>query len=277
MEFETQEEILSALSLAASHLNSLFPLDCLVAVSDGEKFIQVYPGKKFDPGIRSGDPVSSDGLIPRVMQTGKTLSSELSADVYGVPLKTTTVPVRDRKGKIIGTLDIAFDLSTQNEMVEIAEKVAASSQEVSASCEELTAAVEGLKDFQEEMREVGRKAESHLEKTDEILSMIKNVASQTNLLGINAAVEASRAGEQGKGFAVVAQGIRDLSEKTSVSTDDITQMLREINVFFQDISQHMEENKKIIQEVSGAIKEIASSMEENSVVASKLLSMSRIL
>lgn len=132
--------------------------------------------------------------------------------------------------------------------------------------------------------------ESHSQDIGHIIGFIKNIAAQTNLLAINAAIEASRAGEQGKGFSVVAAEVRKLSVQTAEFTREIAELINQVQTdtqittgamqeaiqevesgissvnyagqAFHEIVKSAEKVSHKIQEVAAAAQEMASSSEE---------------
>jgi len=86
-----------------------------------------------------------------------------------------------------------------------------------------------------------------------VVTTINKVADQTNLLSLNAAIEAAKAGEFGQGFAVVAREIRRLADQTAVATLDIDQMVKEMQ---SSVSSGVMGMEKFAQEVQGAVREV---------------------
>ena len=154
--------------------------------------------------------------------------------------------------------------------------VAAATEEMSASINEISEQVTNANGLASSAADQARETDSKVgslavaaQKIGDVIAIIRDIAEQTNLLALNATIEAARAGEAGKGFAVVASEVKELANQTGKATEEISAQIASIQSetddsveAIQSISQKMGEITEFITAIAAAVDEQAASTSE---------------
>ena len=232
--------------------------------TDLTKFLMVYEHNTEVPFAKPGLEFNEKGAAYKVIHSKQPLSIELPAALYGVPLKVSCFPVfdDDEPDKVVGTYGMAITRDHAFALKEAVSNFKVGLTEVSqATAHTATAAGEisvNNSGLQEEILGIG-----HLSgEINKVLDAITHIASQTKMLGLNAAIEAARAGDAGRGFGVVAVEIRKLSDNSKETADLIRGLTKKIEETISHATEKAAVTLDASQEQAAAIQEITAQVEE---------------
>ncbi|MDR2417626.1 MAG: methyl-accepting chemotaxis protein [Treponema sp.] len=209
-------------------------------------------------------------------QTGKQMESVKSTDVViGHVLKNIELLNEqiEKQGDRVGQSSSAVEQMLAN-IRSVTESLIASEESMKRLSEASSRGRAGLGEVSTNIQEIARESTGILE----INAVMENIASQTNLLSMNAAIEAAHAGEAGKGFAVVAGEIRKLAESSSKQSKTISGVLKKIRDSIEHITMSTEKTLKNFEAISDGVQQVSdqesnvrSAMEEQGTGSAYIL------
>lgn len=262
--------IVEALAISVPYIHMALKEEAIVAVVDKETEIvtRYLAGKRVDSGYKDGEKINPNDSNVFIAFRGQNADVIIPEDVYGVTINAFSFPIRDN-GKVVGALAFGLPIDNEVQMETYMENIEHIIMNLQDNVHTLASHSEELAATSEEIDKQTQVALEDAEKSNAVTSLIKGISRQTNLLGLNASIEAARAGQQGAGFNIVAQEVRKLSFETSTATENIESSLRNINTNLTNLKQNMgqinsasNEQAQLIQNFSEVIEELSDLSKE---------------
>lgn len=244
--------------------------DIGITLADREKYLLSLPAGDLPFTIPIGSPIKEGSGIYKAIHEERQVFFKADKSQRGVAYIVCSSPVYNGRGEIIGALSIAESTSRYDNMKEIADGLSKGIGELAGTSEQLAAQSQEIAAVSRQLYTATQQSAARAHETNQILGIIKDVAAQTNLLGLNAAIEAARVGEAGRGFGVVASEIRKLSTSSADSVQEIMRIITGIKKDNEHVCEEMSTVEVSIGQIAEAVTHLAGSIQEISKMAQKL-------
>ncbi|MBM7603712.1 septation ring formation regulator EzrA [Metabacillus crassostreae] len=257
---QDDRHLLDSIIMVIPIIHSMLP-HIAIGVTNTEEWIAYYPGKKIDIGARPGHKINPREPLADCIKNRKIIRTEVDPEFFGFPFTGLATPIIEGN-KVVGAIAIQIQEQNEKELRRISDQIVIS---ITQANNRVTTIAEGADDLSQTSNTLlsqSKKAKEEVKNTDDVLTFIKRIADQTNLLGLNASIEAARAGDMGRGFGVVANEIRKLSNETVSSTEKIRTTLTNIQTSMDEISASIEKVVAVGKNQAASTEDISTFIDE---------------
>ncbi len=252
----------SSFSHYAPIMAEALPEGGVLFVTDRDVYRHLQGSSKFNiPGLTLQSDISA--VSRDAMRTGKPISTELPESLYGVPTLMNCIPMLDEEtAEVIASFGLILPRQLTNQLKGMALKLGQGLSGVSAAMQEIAASSTEVNTNQTHLHEEFANVQALTKDINNVMGFIKDIADQTNMLGLNAAIEAARAGDSGRGFGVVAEEIRKLSEESRRTVVRIKELTAHIESSITKTTHSSDIVLQSVAEAAAASEEVSASIEE---------------
>ncbi len=254
-------------------MSEMFHEGALLYMSDLHSIAYRQASQKFDiPSVPLGYMLQKDDIATKTIETKEKQYVEIGSEKYGMPVSITNCPIFDEENpeEIVATLGVITPKKTAAQLRDISGNLADGFSSISAAMEELAASAMSIHSNEQVLHGNIQEIIALSEEINNVSLFIKEIADETKMLGLNAAIEAARAGDAGRGFGIVAEEIRKLSEQSKSTVPTIQKLTQSIKAKVEDASVKSKHSLHSSQEQAAATEEITASIEEITAMSEEL-------
>ncbi len=266
--------IMDAFIAIVPHLNAMTQDDMAVAIADAktQRVVAYYPGEKIDLKMKVGGHYPETTLGWTAIKERKRIVKKMDSSTFGVPYVGIGMPIKEpQTGEILGAIATVKSLDKQDEIFKTADSLFKSIETLVDLTDVLSSNSEELTDVGKDLHSFAGELSGKMGQTNQVLKVIQKITAQTNLLGLNAAIEAARVGEMGKGFGVVADEIRKLAENSSSSLKEIEKILESLRKSNQNINEKTAFMEAIVSKQAEKTQNVSAALQEIKAIADMLV------
>jgi uncharacterized protein YoxC len=258
--------------LAVAPLINAFSFDDVgVLITDREKALRYFPAKTLDLHIKEGAHLPPATAAAQAMRKKERVVVEVAKEVYGIPYMAVGLPILDAKQELIGAISISQSTEKQKQLQEIADKLFSTLKPIADTVQRISTEAQELAATGEELLALSTETSARVKETDSIVAAIQKIASQTNLIGLNAAIEAARVGGvHGRGFTVVAEEVRKLASATANSSKEIQDIVTRTRDGVEQIVVAVSEVVQVANHQAGMLTDVTPDLAAMKSLADRL-------
>ncbi|MBN2981867.1 hypothetical protein JW799_11460 [Cohnella algarum] len=218
--------IVEAVIQCMPYIRQMIREDVAISVMDHEKLLYHSDGESLKIGAKAGDALIEEARDFKGLNGGKVKTMvHMPEEVLGFPFDIVYIPILDENEEVVAVISVDYSMENQSKLASLMEETENTVSSLLSGIQQVAAHSEELSATSEEILRNSKHAVQNSEGITNVTSVIREISDQTNLLGLNAAIEAARVGELGAGFEVVAKEVRKLSVSTKEATAEIENSL----------------------------------------------------